>query len=224
MFALFFIVKLYKELKNMKIKNIILDLGGVLLNINYQLTIDAFVKLGIEDFKSLYTQANQTDLFNQLEKGEISNADFIKGVKEFLPKNVSNQDIIHAWNAMLLDLPKERLEFLLELKSKYNTVLLSNTNNIHLDHFHKELLSVHNKESLNTYFKKVYFSCDMGMRKPDAEIFETLCKNEGFSPQETLFIDDSVQHVEGAKSIGIQAHLLDVKKDNVIRLVRSLLT
>lgn len=207
----------------MKIKNIILDLGGVLLNLNYQLTIDAFIKLGIEDFQSLYTQANQSDLFNRLEKGEISEAEFIKGVKTYLPESTTKQDVINAWNAMLLDFPKERLDFLLELKLKYNLVLLSNTNTIHLDFFHKQLNEVYGKKSLDSYFNKVYFSCDMGMRKPDAEIFQTLCKKEGFDPNETLFIDDTLQHIEGATSTGIQAHHLDVKNDSVIRLVRSLL-
>jgi putative hydrolase of the HAD superfamily len=207
----------------MKIKNIIFDLGGVLLNLNYQLTIDAFTELGNQDFQSLYTQANQTDLFNQLEKGEISGEEFISGIKNYLPESTTDEVIINAWNAMLLDLPKERLDFLMELKSKYNTVLLSNTNTIHLEFFHKQLNEVYGESSLSNYFKELYFSCAMGMRKPDAEIFETLCKKEGFDPKETLFIDDSMQHIEGAKSIGIQAHHLDVKNDNVIRLVRSLL-
>lgn len=208
----------------MKIKNIILDLGGVLLNINYQLTIDAFKQLGIKDFQSLYTQANQTDLFNQFEKGEISRDNFIDGVKNYLPESTSNKDIINAWNAMLLDFPKERLELLMELKSKYNTVLLSNTNTIHLDYFHNQLNKDYGENSLSNYFTKLYFSCEMGMRKPDAEIFSTLCKLENFNPKETLFIDDSIQHIEGAKAIGIQAHHLDVENDNVIRLARSLLT
>ena len=207
----------------MKIKNIILDLGGVLLNINHQLTIDAFKQLGIKDFQSLYTQANQTDLFNQFEKGEISGADFIIGVKSYLHEAITNKDIIDAWNAMLLDFPKERLDFLMELKSKYNTVLLSNTNTIHLDFFHKQLNEIYGESSLSNYFKELYFSYAMGMRKPDQEIFEALCKKEDFNPKETLFIDDSMQHIEGAKSIGIQAHHLDVKNDNVIRLVGSLL-
>lgn len=207
----------------MKIKNIILDLGGVLLNLNYQLTIDAFINLGIEDFQSLYTQANQSDLFNLFEKGKITGEEFVDGIKKYLPETTSDKDIINAWNAMLLDLPKERLEFLLELKEEYNLVLLSNTNTIHLDFFHNQLNEVFGKESLDSYFKTVYFSCDMGMRKPDAEIFEKLCKKEGFTPNETLFIDDTMQHVDGAKSIGIQAHHLDITSTDVIELVRSLL-
>lgn len=200
-----------------------MDLGGVLLNINYQLTIDAFISLGIEDFQSLYTQANQSDLFNDFEKGDISSEEFLAGIKSYLPEHISEKDIIDAWNAMLLDLPKERMDFLFELKLDYNTVLLSNTNAIHMDFFHQQLYEIYGKTSLAPYFKEVYFSCDLGMRKPDAEIFETICKNEGFDPHETLFIDDTMQHVEGAKSIGIQAHYLDIENNDVISLVRSLL-
>lgn len=207
----------------MEVRNIIFDLGGVLLNINYQLTIDAFISLGIEDFHNLYSQANQSNLFDGFEKGDISTEDFIKGIKSYLPKNISEKDVVDAWNAMLLDLPKERLDFLFELKSDYNTVLLSNTNAIHIDYFHQQLYEVYGKSSLAPYFNEVYFSCDLGMRKPDAEIFETICSNEGFDPAETLFIDDSIQHIEGAASIGIQAHYLDVKKNDVITLLRSLL-
>ncbi|WP_107040128.1 HAD family hydrolase [Brumimicrobium mesophilum] len=208
----------------MKVKNIILDLGGVLLNINYQLTIDAFIKLGIEDFEDMYTQANQSDLFNKYERGDIEADEFIEGIKLYLPENTSEKDIIAAWNAMLLDLPKNRLDYLMELKLDYKTVLLSNTNTIHMDFFHQQLFEVYGKTSLASYFNEVYFSCDLGMRKPDTEIFETICQNEGFDPNETLFIDDSIQHVEGAKSIGIQAHHLDIEKSDVITLVRSLLT
>lgn len=208
----------------MKIKNIILDLGGVLLNINYENTIREFKKLGIDNFEELYTQANQSKLFDKIEKGEITAKAFIAGLKDILPNHVTEQQIIHAWNAMLLDLPAERLDFLKELNQKYNTVLLSNTNVVHLKYFHKELQEAHKIDSLQDHFNKLYFSCDLKMRKPDEEIFHEVCNRENYNPDETLFIDDSIQHVEGAKKMGIHAFLLDTQKDNVIRLVNSLLT
>src|SRR5690554_6808481 len=208
----------------MKIKNIILDLGGVLLNINYENTIREFKKLGIDNFEELYTQANQSKLFDKIEKGEITAKAFIAGLKDILPNHVTEQQIIHAWNSMLLDLPAERLDFLKELNQKYNTVLLSNTNVVHLEYFHKELKEVHKIDSLQGHFNKLYFSCDLKMRKPDEEIFHEVCNRENYHPDETLFIDDSIQHVEGAKKTGIHSFLLDTQKDNVIRLVNSLLT
>lgn len=207
----------------MHIKNIVFDLGGVLLNLDYLKTITAFKNLGIVNFEDLYSQAEQNDLFNDLEKGLISPTVFLDRIQRFLPSTVSKKEIIDAWNAMLLDFPKERLDFILRMKEKYNTFLLSNTNAIHLDYFHQELLDKHGISTLDSHFNKVYFSCDMKMRKPDSEIFEKVCDAEQLIPSETLFIDDSIQHVEGAKSIGINAFWLDVQKEDVIQLLKRVL-
>lgn len=208
----------------MKIKNIILDLGGVLLNIDYHLTINAFKNLGIKNFDELYSQANQNNLFDNFETGHIKDHEFIDGIAKSIKNDISKEELINAWNAMLLDFPIERLHFLLQLKEKYSTVLLSNTNTIHLDFFHNQLKEVHQIESLDNHFKHTYFSCEMGLRKPNPDIFLEVCKREGFDPSETLFIDDSIQHVDGAKKAGLHAYHLDVKTNNVIDLLTSLLT
>lgn len=207
----------------MQIKNVIFDLGGVLLNIDYHLTIQAFVDIGMSNFQELFTQAQQSELFDKIEVGEISSDEFLAEIKALMPSYVSEVEIRTAWNAMLLDLPSERLDFLLAVKEKYNTALLSNTNSIHLENFYKELKKVHNLKSLDDYFHKVYFSCDLGMRKPNPEIFLRVCELEGFNPSETLFIDDTMQHVEGAKQAGLQALHLDVKNTDVINLLSFLL-
>lgn len=207
----------------MQIKNVIFDLGGVLLNIDYHLTIQAFVDIGMSNFQELFTQAQQSELFDKIEVGEISSDEFLAEIKALMPSHVSEVAIRTAWNAMLLDLPSERLDFLLAVKEKYNTALLSNTNSIHLENFYKELKKVHNLKSLDDYFHKVYFSCDLGMRKPNPEIFLRVCELEGFNPSETLFIDDTIQHVEGAKQAGLQALHLDVKNTDVINLLSFLL-
>lgn len=207
----------------MQIKNVIFDLGGVLLNIDYHLTIQAFVDIGMSNFQELFTQAQQSELFDKIEVGEISSDEFLAEIKALMPSHVSEVAIRTAWNAMLLDLPSERLDFLLAVKEKYNTALLSNTNSIHLENFYKELKKVHNLKSLDDYFHKVYFSCDLGMRKPNPETFLRVCELEGFNPSETLFIDDTIQHVEGAKQAGLQALHLDVKNTDVINLLSFLL-
>lgn len=207
----------------MQIKNVIFDLGGVLLNIDYHLTIQAFVDIGMSNFQELFTQAQQSELFDKIEVGEISSDEFLAEIKALMPSHVSEVAIRTAWNAMLLDLPSERLDFLLAVKEKYNTALLSNTNSIHLESFYKELKKVHNLKSLDDYFHKVYFSCDLGMRKPNPETFLRVCELEGFNPSETLFIDDTMQHVEGAKQAGLQALHLDVKNTDVINLLSFLL-
>lgn len=208
----------------MKIENIILDLGGVLLNIDYHLTIKAFKELGIKDFELLYTQAQQNKTFDSIETGHISKEEFLDYVSNFLPENTNRKEIITAWNAMLLDFPKERLDYLAQLNQKYNLVLLSNTNAIHLASFHSELKAKHGIDSLSDYFKTTYFSCNMGLRKPNPEIYRRVCELEGFNVENTLFIDDTLQHVEGAKKAGLHAYYLDVTKTNVIELLNSLLT
>jgi len=208
----------------MEIRNIILDFGGVILNINYHLTIEAFKNLGISDFDEIYSQAKQNHLFDSYESGKIDSEVFLNELSNYLENKYSHSQIIDAWNAMLLDLPAERLQFLSELKKDYNTALLSNTNPIHIQKFH-EIIQKENKiDSLDSFFDHVYFSSDLGMRKPDKEIFTLVCRQHGYQPNETLFIDDSIQHVEGAKLAGLHSFHLDTSKNDVIQLVRSLLT
>lgn len=207
----------------MEVKNIILDLGGVILNIDYHITIKAFQDLGISDFEALYTQAKQAHLFDYYESGKIDSDEFIDKLSQYLKTQQPRQKIIEAWNAMLLNLPKERLTFLEQLKEKFNTTLLSNTNPIHIECFHQIIKQQNNIDSLDGYFDHVHFSSDLGMRKPNPEIFTHVCDLHGYKPQETLFIDDSVQHIEGAKKAGINSYLLDTERNDVITLVNSLL-
>lgn len=195
----------------MQVKNIIFDLGGVILNIDYQKTIDAFKQLGIKNFDVLFTQAKQELLFDRYEKGEISSNEFISHLQNKFSENINKATIKDAWNAMLLDLPNERLNLLNNIKSNYNTALLSNTNEIHLDAFHEIIQKENVIEDLNPYFDEVYFSCRMNMRKPDPEIFKKVCQNRSYTPNETLFIDDSIQHVEGAQKAGLFAIHLENK-------------
>lgn len=209
--------------KDIAIENIILDLGGVLLNIDYQKTIQAFKDLGIQHFDQLYTQAQQSDLFDELEKGTISASQFLNRLSTYLPSTVQESEIRTAWNAMLLSLPKERLSLLEELNKKYRVVLLSNTNVIHLESFYNTLYKDYGINSLDKYFETVYFSCEMQLRKPNEEIFKKVCQLERFEPKKTLFIDDSIQHVEGAKEMGLQAHHLDVTSDDIIQKLDLLL-
>lgn len=207
----------------MAIKNIILDLGGVLLNIDYYKTIEAFKELGIPNFEELFTQAKQEHLFDKYESGLIDSEGFIEGLKKKLPETISEEEIKSAWNAMLLNFPQERLDFLMELRKSYNTALLSNTNPIHLEAFHKIIQQNNGIDTLENHFDTIYFSSDMGMRKPNPEIFLQVCKEQGFKPSETLFIDDTEQHVEGAKKAGLNAAHMNTEKQDIIQLLNSLL-
>lgn len=197
-------------------KNIIFDLGGVILNVDYTLTVKAFSKLGVSDFDTMFSQARQTKLFDNYEKGFISSDEFRAEIKKYLPKNETDQTIDHAWNAILLDLPQERLDLLKKIRASHRTFLLSNTNDIHVRTINKYLQKEFAIPDLSGFFDKVYFSYEIGMRKPDREIFEFILKENDLVPEETLFIDDSVQHVEAAKKLNIQAYWLDVKKESIM--------
>lgn len=189
-------------------KNIIFDFGGVILNIDYNRSVEAFKKIGLIHFEKYYSQAEQKELFDNLETGYISPQDFRNELKRHLDGNYTDADIDKAWNAMLLDLPEERVQLLDSIKSKYRTFLLSNTNKIHHTAFSSSLKKKFNRDIFSELFEKAYFSHEINMRKPNAEIFELVLNENGLKKEETLFIDDSIQHIEGANKLGIQTIFL----------------
>lgn len=163
------------------IKNIIFDFGGVILNIDYKLTEQAFAKLGLKDFDRIYSQATQEELFDVFEKGFISPADFRKGIRKFIHDDVSDSQIDEAWNSMLLDLPIERVRLLDKLKTKYRIFLLSNTNQIHCDTFSANMQKQLSRDIFSDVFEKAYFSHKVKMRKPNEEIFELVLKENNLN-------------------------------------------
>ncbi len=200
------------------IKNIIFDFGGVIININYQLTRDAFIRLGISNFDEIYSQLKQNPVFDKFEIGEIEEAEFFEELEKLVPLNIKRSALISAWNAMLLDFPKENFDFLKQIKGKYRTFLLSNTNETHLNFYFKKLKEWYDIENMDPLFEKTFFSCRLGLRKPNVEIFEHLLHENKLNPEETLFIDDSPQHVVGARKAGLRAHYLQ-KPETIISVL-----
>lgn len=193
----------------MAIKNIIFDLGGVILDIDYQKTVDAFRALGFEDFDKHYTQAQQSGVFDAFETGQMTSEDFVHSMRQYLPESIDNQQIIDAWNALLLSWKKERISFIQELKSRYNLFLFSNTNAIHKTCFESTYQQQIQAPHFDDLFIKAYYSHEFGKRKPHPESFLALLAENNLNPNETLFIDDSIQHVEGARQAGLDAiHLV----------------
>ena len=191
-----------------KSKAIIFDLGAVILNIDYQKTIDGFTKLGIKKAATLYSKKVQNNLFNEIETGKISRQKFLTELRK-QTDNANIKLIEQAWNSMLLDLPEERLELIKKLKSNYEIYLLSNTNTIHIEAFKKKLGNV-KWLSFSNLFDKMYLSHDLGLRKPDVKIFKYILKEQKLKAEEVFFIDDSPQHISSAKKLGINCHhLLD---------------
>jgi putative hydrolase of the HAD superfamily len=185
------------------LKNIIFDLGGVLMNIDFKKTEKAFADLGFTDFKQYMTQFHITPFFEEYETGKINEAAFIKGIQQIAGKPLTDQQIIHAWNALLLDFPPERIALLEKLRQRYRLFLLSNTNALHYESFQQTLKNVTGKK-LEDIFEKTYFSHTVQLRKPDAAIYQLVLDENNLNPGETLFIDDTASNFSGAEEIGIQ--------------------
>jgi len=192
------------------IKNIIFDLGAVILNIDYKRTQLAFERLGIKNEDEFYSKQIQNELFDKLETGKIGEAEFVKAIQEKLPHSVDSIQIIDAWNAIIGDFPLRRLQILQQLQLHYNTFLLSNTNEIHEKCFNALLQQTCGSPTLAVFFDRIYLSHRVGLRKPDPKIFELVLNENNLKPSETLFIDDSLQHIEAASKLGIQTiHMRD---------------
>ncbi|NOQ25336.1 MAG: HAD-IA family hydrolase [Bacteroidales bacterium] len=202
-----------------KVKNIIFDLGAVIININPELTAKAMKNLGFNDFEKSYSLFKQTDIFDKLEKGLI-NADYLRNeLRKQVKSEIADQSFDKAWGKMLLDFPKERINLLKELGKKYNIYLLSNTNAIHYKQYIQAFIDQYGFE-FNSLFVKAYYSFQMGMRKPDVNIFEFALSDSKLLPGETLFIDDLKVNIESAKSTGLQTMLVDIAiGDDIVNLL-----
>ncbi|MDB5030102.1 HAD family phosphatase [Mucilaginibacter sp.] len=191
------------------IKNIIFDYGNVIFHIDFSKVAEAWKKLGITNADEFYGHRKQDDVFNALERGEISNAVFRDRIRELAHKpELTDEQIDGAWNSIFVGIPKGNHELLLQLKAKYRTFLLSNINAIHYDYVHDYLQREYNMNDNSRLFDKTYYSHLVGKRKPDVEIFEQVIHENNLNPAETLFIDDSPQHLETARKLGLQTYLM----------------
>lgn len=190
------------------IKNIIFDLGGVLLNIDFNRTARAFKALGVNNFETLYSKETADRLFESLEKGHISDAEFYSAMQHYCDPGTTHKQIQDAWNAILIDFRKESIAHLSLLKERYNIYLLSNTNEIHHAAFTGIFRSQIEGNAFDDRFTKAWYSFQIDRRKPDVEIYRYVMTEGGLRPEETLFIDDAGVNIEGAKKTGMQTKLL----------------
>lgn len=200
---------------NFQIKNIILDLGGVIFDVSYEAAATAFKKLGVANFDELFSKKKQEHFFDNYEKGIISDEEFRTEIRKHISVVLTDDHIDTAWNALLFTIPPGRMKFLQNLKNNYRFFLLSNTNHIHIKAFKQILEKDLGENILESVFIKMYFSCELKMRKPDAEIFNFVLNENNLKKEETIFIDDSIQHVEGAKKAGLPAYHLDLSKNTL---------
>lgn len=195
-----------------QIKNIIFDLGGIFLNIDFSKTEKAFIDLGVPNFNDLYTQHHSSDLFELLEMGKISPDEFHNAFVEETGIHLSYEQLKMAWSALLQDFPIERLHWLKEIGTRYKIFLFSNTNKIHYDAFTVSFREETGFDDFNKFFIKAYYSHEIGLRKPYPEAFLYILNEQNLKPGETLFIDDTYSNIEGAKKVGLQTIYLEQPK------------
>jgi epoxide hydrolase-like predicted phosphatase len=186
------------------IKNIIFDLGGVILDLSADHTLQSFSDLSGRTKNEVEKIFHSTPEFLVYEKGGMTDDEFRDFVRQVYKINAPDSALDKSWNAMLRAMPLDKLSLLDKLKTKYNVFLLSNTNNIHLDYINKVMMPAVSDRVLDDYFHRAYYSHLMFMRKPDAEIFERVMNDNDLKPSETLFLDDNASNVAGAASVGIQ--------------------
>ena len=186
------------------IKNIIFDLGGVILDIDFKKMEDAFVGIGINNYKELFGLGHAASFFKDHEDGKISDDEFLEKLAG-LAKLTDPESVRKAYNALLVRFPKDRIDYLRQLRSKYRLFLLSNTNGIHLAEFQDLFRRSFQNGSLDDLFEKTYYSHLEGMRKPDIKFYEYVMKENNLNPEETLFIDDAEVNVDAARKTGMKA-------------------
>ncbi|MCK9161037.1 MAG: HAD family phosphatase [Bacteroidaceae bacterium] len=197
---------------NKEIKNLVVDFGGVLINLDRQRCIDNFKKLNLSDIDELLGLYSQQGFFMDFEKGLISPAEFREHICQLIGEKRTDQQIDDAWNSFLVDIPYYKLDLLLKLREKYVVYLLSNTNQIHWDWACKHAFP-HRSFGVEDYFEKIYLSFKMKMAKPDSQIFTTVLEDAGLNPAETFYIDDSVANCQVAQSLGISTYTPLARED-----------
>ncbi len=186
------------------IKNIIFDLGGVIINLSVDKTHQAFATLSGLPVDEIKTRVHHGAFFHDFERGLITDHEFREHLRESLNLNVSDSQLDAAWNAMLLDIPRARIQLLERLKSHFNIYLLSNTNNIHLQRFNGIVEQLTGKPTIDHYFHDAYYSHLLKLSKPDVAIYQHVLGQHAMLPQETIFLDDNKDNLAGANKVGIQ--------------------
>lgn len=191
------------------ITSIIFDFGGVILNLNEQLTYQALMKLLRCNEQQLKHYFAHNAAFHNYECGLISTGEFIRYIQSCATHVVTSKEIADAWNAMLLDFPPAHVDLLLQLKTQYRTFLLSNTNDLHEIAFTQNMKEQGIQYSIHDLFERVYYSHTLHLNKPNVEIYEAVIRRENLNPAHTLFLDDKPENLEGAEKAGLRTQLID---------------
>ena len=198
-----------------KIKNIIFDLGGVVLDIDEKVVYKELEKMGINTSELAHSKEFM-EIMSKFDTGIYTAATFRKKTKVLLGiEKMTDQKFDSIWNAMLLDIPRERIEAIEQVKKHYKIFLMSNSNEIHYDLYVRDLQLRFGYDEFDKLFNKSYFSFDVHLEKPDPRFFELILDHEGLLPEETLFIDDTEVNIKVAKALGL--HTYHISREELVR-------
>ena len=195
-----------------KIRNIVFDLGGVLVDLDFKAAINGLQKAGFANVKEQLQAFDREGIFQKFELGEMTAEEFRTAIRENSTVSLTDEEVDGLWNAMLLEVPREKLELILHLRGKYMVYLLSNTNSIHWDYVCKNAFNYRGFR-VNDYFEETFLSYEMHLAKPDKAIFEKVLEEANLLPEETLFIDDSEANCKAASELGIHTHHYHIGED-----------
>lgn len=200
------------------ISTVIFDLGGVILNLNQDLTLKAFEQLGADLHKVNF----QSPVFTDFETGKIGAQEFRNQIRTFLKQEVTDAAIDEVWNAMLLDIPEHRIKAIEQLRKTHRIYLLSNTNSIHIDAFNTYFKQQFEPERWVQLFDKIYYSYEIGLRKPNTDIYEYVTADIQMQPEHCLFIDDSLANINGAADAGLKTiHACEPLSENLWQQIKA---
>ena len=194
------------------IKNIVFDLGGVLVNLDFKSAINGLQKAGFANAKEQLQAFDREGIFQKFELGEMTAEEFRSAIRENSTVTLTDEEVDALWNLMLLEIPREKLELILDLRGKYMVYLLSNTNSIHWDYVCKNTFNYRGFR-VSDYFEKTFLSFEMHLAKPDKAIFEKMLEDANLLAEETLFIDDSEANCKAAAEVGIHTHHYHIGDD-----------
>lgn len=194
------------------IKNIVFDLGGVLVDLDFKAAINGLQQAGFANVKEQLQSFDREGIFQKFELGEMTAEEFRAAIRENSTVTLTDEEIDALWNAMLLEIPREKLELILDLRGKYMVYLLSNTNSIHWDYVCKNAFNYRGFR-MNDYFEETFLSYEMHLAKPDKAIYEKVLQDANLLAEETLFIDDSEANCKAAEEVGIHAHHYHIGDD-----------
>ncbi len=187
------------DLKYTDFEVIIFDLGNTILPIAPELTLNAFQELGFDG--NIFEPSKEiAKLLSEYQKGKITTENFLSTLKKYLPSKTSKEQIVKAWNAMLLDFPEAHLKLLEELKHTHELILLSNTNALHADCFEKKALEL--GKPLASYFNTTYYSHQLGLSKPTVEIYKYVHSQHNLQSKKVLFLDDIAENLVVPQRLG----------------------